>query len=319
MLGESSTLLHVERVLLLKKTPPLDTMASNLLAIIAEYARERFVPRGTVLMRPGEPTPGIYFVAEGRIRVRTRGRDFLMAQRGTGVGALDLFSRREPGVEAVAETDALVLELDADTVTELFEENFAIFHHTLRGLSRQLVQLRLALPEVTLAVAPRPVPVEGAERELDLVERIFFLKQLPPFTASSITALAELARGVNQMRYDAGVTLWAEGDPSRAVFMVMSGRVSCPSTTGPPVVAVPGTPLGALEAVGELPRFHGAITETPVVALATDVEMMLDVFEDNLAMGLDYMALIASWLSRIFDAVPDNLVARSYFTPESLS
>jgi CRP-like cAMP-binding protein len=319
MPGEPATLLHVERVLLLKKTPPLDTLPSPLLAIVAEYVRERHVPRGTVLLRPGEPTPGIYFVADGNIRVRTRGRDFLMAQRGTGVGGLELLARREPGVEAVAESDALVLELDADTVTELFEEHFAIFHHILRGLSRQLVHLRLTLPEVTLIAAPRPVPVAGAERELDLVERIFFLKQLPPFMSSSITALAELARGVNQMRYDQGVTLWSEGDPARAIFMIMSGKVACPSTTGPLVVAGPGTPLGALESVGELPRFHDAITQTPVVALASDVEMMFDVFEDNMAMGLDYMALIASWISRIFDAVPDNVVARTYFTPEPSS
>lgn len=316
MPGEPATLLHVERVLLLKKTPPLDTLPSPLLAIVAEYARERVVPQGTVLLKPGEPTPGIYFVADGHIRVRTRGRDFLMAQRGTGIGGLELLARREPGVEAVAETDALVLEIDADTVTELFEEHFAIFHHTLRGLSRQLVQLRLALPEVTLVAGPRPVPVTGADRELDLVERIFFLRQVPPFLSSSITALAELARGVNQMRYDAGVKLWSEGDPARAVFLIMSGRVACPSSSGPRVMAGPGTPLGALESVGEVPRFHDAITETPVVALATDVEMLLDVFEDNMAMGLDYMALIASWVSRIFDAVPDNLVARSYFTPE---
>ena len=316
MPGEQGTLLHVERMLLLKKTPPLDSLPSPLLAIVAEYARERQVAQGTVLLKPGEPPRGIYFVADGRIRVRTRGRDFLMAQRGTGVGGLELLARREPGVEAIAESDALVLEIDADTVTELFEENFAIFHHILRGLSRQLVHLRLAMPEVTLAAAPRPVPVTGADRELDLVERIFFLRQIPPFVSSSITALAELARGVNQMRFDQGVTLWSEGDPARAIFMILSGRVACPSSSGPRVMAVPGTPLGALESMGEVPRFHGAITETPVIALATDVEMLLDVFEDNMAMGLDYLALIASWISRIFDAVPDNVVAQSYFSPE---
>ncbi|MGH9886984.1 MAG: hypothetical protein ACREBE_15765, partial [bacterium] len=79
MPAESSTLLHVERVLLLKKTPPLATLPSPLLNIVAEYARERQVPQGTVLLKPGEPAAGIYFVADGRIRVRAHGREHVMA------------------------------------------------------------------------------------------------------------------------------------------------------------------------------------------------------------------------------------------------
>jgi CRP-like cAMP-binding protein len=307
------TLLHVERVLLLKKTPPLDTLPSPLLALVAEYARERFVPAGTVLLKPGEPVSAIYFVADGRVRVRANEQEFLLASRGTGVGGLGLLGRTDEGVEAVAETDALVLALEADTVHELFEENFAIFHHILRGLSRQLVQLRIALPEVSLAVAPPLVPVNGGERELDFVERIFFLRKLSPFAASSINSLAELARGLNQMRFDAGVTLWSEGDPSRAIFIILSGRVACHSSRGRGAPSGPGAPLGGLEAMGELPRWHDAITETPVVALATDVEMLLDVFEDNVSMGLDYLALVAAWISRIFARVPNNEIARQYF------
>ena len=311
------TLLHVERVLLLKKTPPLDTLPSPLLAILAEYARERHVPQGTVLLKPGEPAGGIYFVADGRIRVRAHGREFVMAHRGAGVGGLELLSRGDQSLEVVAETDALVLELDAFTVAELFEEHFAIFHHVLRGLSAQLVKLRSDLPEVSLAAAPRPAPVTGTERDLDLVERIFFLRQMPPFVDSSISALAELARGVNQMRFDPGVRLWSEGDAARMVFMILSGRVSCPTTRNAHRgVAVPGTALGALEAMGELPRWHDAITETPVVALAGDVEMLLDVFEDNLAMGLDYLALIAGWTVRIFEAAPHHAAAQAHFEPE---
>ncbi len=312
----TTRLLHVERVLLLKKTPPLDTLPAALLAIVAEYAREQVVPAGTVLLRRGEPPPALYFVADGRVRVRTRGYD-LMAQRGTGVGGLGLLARRDEGVEAVAETDALVLTIDADTVTELFEENFAIFHHMLRGLSRQLVELRLKLPQASLAAAPPLVTFTGADRELDFVERIFFLRQLPPFAASSIDALAQLSRGLNQMRFDAGVTLWSEGDAARAIFLVLSGRVDCRSTSHPDrPLAGPGTALGILEAMGERPRWHDAITETPVVALATDVEMLFDVFEDNIGMGLDYLALVAAWISRIFDEVPMNVVAARYFALE---
>jgi CRP-like cAMP-binding protein len=307
------TLLHVERVLLLKKTPPLDTLPSPLLAIVAEYARERFVPAGTVLLKPGEPVGAIYFVADGRVRVRTHGREFLMASRGNGVGGLGLLGRTDEGVEAVVETDALLLALEADTVNELFEENFAIFHHILRGLCRQLVQLRIAMPDVALSVAPPLVHVAAGDRELDFVERIFFLRRLAPFAASSINALAELARGLNQMRFDAGVTLWSEGDPARAIFLILSGRVACHSSRGPGILAGPGVPLGELESMGELPRWHHAVTETPVVALATDVEMLLDVFEDNLGMGLDYLALVAAWISRTLARVPNSEIGQQYF------
>jgi thiamine biosynthesis protein ThiC len=59
--------------------------------------------------------------------------------------------------------------------------------------------------------------------------------------------------------------------------------------------------LGGLEALGDVPRWYQAVTETPLVALAGDVDTLLDVFEDNMEMGMDYLAILAQWMLDIYE------------------
>jgi len=65
--------------------------------------------------------------------------------------------------------------------------------------------------------------------------------------------------------------------------------------------------LGSLDAVAEVPRWFNAVTETPVVALQANMQYLIDVFEDNFAMAMDYLGVQARWLLEIFDR---SLVSR---------
>jgi hypothetical protein len=49
-----------------------------------------------------------------------------------------------------------------------------------------------------------------------------------------------------------------------------------------------------------VPRFYEAVTETPVVALR-HMGVLVDVFEDNFDMAMDYLAVIAQSTLRILD------------------
>ena len=69
----------------------------------------------------------------------------------------------------------------------------------------------------------------------------------------------------------------------------------------------PGHALGSLDAVAEVPRWFDAVTETPVVALQANLQYLIDVFEDNFAMAMDYLAVQARWLLQILDR---SLVSR---------
>src|SRR5262249_49284185 len=122
----------VERVLLLKKVPALAALPGHDLAALAEQAREQFFRQGTALLRAGEPTHAVHFVTEGRVRVQRDGWDLGEVAVASGVGALSILARDQQGIEAVAVTDVVTLELHADAFLEVLEDNFTIMAHLLQ-------------------------------------------------------------------------------------------------------------------------------------------------------------------------------------------
>ena len=294
---EARTIGHFERILYLRKVPAIGTLPAADLGLLAEYARERFFPKGAVLFREGEPVGSVQYLIEGSVHVSRRGR--LIGHAGTGsvVGGIGMLARDGEGLEAVAEADTHTLEVGAGALFDLFEDHFRILLHVSREVCRQIIDMhRRAAHGVTLPVPALHPPVRLAAGELDLVERIFFLRQTPVFGRSSINALAELSRGMAEVRFEPGVTLWHEGDPAGWLVLLVEGTVSGRLSTGRHLPLGPGTPPGALETLGDVPRWYTATTETPVLALHGGADGVLDVFEDNFEMATDYLAVMARWL-----------------------
>ena len=70
-----------------------------------------------------------------------------------------------------------------------------------------------------------------------------------------------------------------------------------------------------------MPRWYEAVAETPVVALQGHMGVLVDVFEDNFAMAMDYLAVIAQSTLRILDwtaARGEEGAARSRERPRRL-
>jgi CRP-like cAMP-binding protein len=291
----------VERVLLLKRLPMVSTLSGPQLAFVADQIGERFFPKGSVLLREGEAPGALYFPVEGRIHLTSRGRVIGHAGPGRAVGPFHVLARDERGLGAVAETDTVALELSAETLFEIFDDQFAILHHVLREVSRQIVEHVVRFPDAVVFLTPSTEGPPTPPRELDLVERIFFLRKSPVFLNASISALGQLARGLTEVRMPVGTRLWHEGEATGWGSMIVSGSIRCTSSRGHDFVAGPGLVLGSLDAVAEVPRWFDAVTETPVVALQANLQYLIDVFEDNFAMAIDYMAVQARWLLEILD------------------
>jgi CRP-like cAMP-binding protein len=291
----------LERLLYLKRVPMLSGLTGSYVAVIADAATERFFPKGAVLFREGEPVGSVHFVVEGALATFRRGVRVGRVGPGAGVGALAVFARDPIGSQVVADEDTLTLELDADAVSELLEDHFPILHHILREMSRQAIDLvtRFRL-DPTAGTAE--CPVDGPERgDIDLVNRIFFLRRMTVFRRSSITALAALAREMAQVRFEPGTVLFREGEPSPGIFLLRSGFLRATGSSGVSFRPGPGFPLGALEALGERPRWYEAVAETPVVALQGHMGVLVDAFEDHFDMAMDYLAVIAQSTLRILD------------------
>ena len=300
MRAESRRMGNVERLLHFKRIPTLADVAAPQLSALAEHARERSFPRGSVLLRGGEPSPALHVLAEGRVGVRRRGRDLGEARPGSAISALTLLARDEEGVRAEALTDTVTLELEADALNEVLEDHFAILRHFVQGIARRLINLARRTP--VIHDPGRTGPVGGIGSDLDLVERIFVLRQAAPFAETSVDALSELARGMDQVRVAPGATLWDVGESASTVHIVIDGEVRCTGPDGRVLLDVlPVTPLGEIEGVAGLPRWFRASTVTPVSLLSIDSEGVLDALEDNSEMALDYLATTTRWLLALLD------------------
>jgi CRP-like cAMP-binding protein len=289
----------LERLLHLKRVPMLADLPSGELAVLSEAAGERLFPGQAVVVREGDPVPAVHFVVEGSLRISRRGVPVARAGPGGALGGLAVLAREESAVTVVAEEDTLTLELDADSLAEVLEDRFPILQHVIRETSRRSLALLRRFGLDPTAGSPGIKPAE--EGEIDLVDRIFFLRRMSVFERSSITALAQLGRAMVQVRFEAGTALWREGEPSPGIFLLRRGRVRASSSAG--VVFHPGAgfALGALEALAETPRWYEATAETEVVALQGDVGALVDVFEDDFEMAVDYLAVIARSALRIID------------------
>ena len=303
MPNEDRGLRHFERILYLKKLRTIGTLPTPQLAVVAEYLRERFFRRGSLLLREGEPIRAIYFVVDGKVHLRLKGQDLGHAGPGAGVGGLGLLAQDEEGIEAIAETDTLTLELDSEAVREVLEDHFSILHHVIKDTCAQLIRHARSVRRQFVVPPPPRLPNVPAERELDLVERIFILRHVAPFAHSSIDALAELSRGLVEVRFAPGTSLWKRGDASEALFLLVNGTILCtPEEPARPFVLGPGVPVGGVEAVAEQPRWYDAVTESAVVALSGDVEGLVDAFEDHFGLAMGYLATMSQWLLRVLEA-----------------
>jgi CRP-like cAMP-binding protein len=311
MLGDDRIVGSVERVFHLKKAPITGTLPPHLLAALADATRPRVFRQGELLLREGERVAANYFVVEGRLLLSRGGRAIDRAEPGAAIGALGILAHAPAPISASAEVDTLTLELDADTCFDLLEDHFGILRHFLREITARIVEGWRRVPPGTPPALPRIVPraVPSATRDLDLVERMFFLRQVAPFGQSSINALAELARALHEVHFEPGARLWHEGEDARHVVLVVAGRVECAGRDGFLLHAGPGTPLGALEAMAGVPRWYSADVTAPVTGLSAEIEVLFDVLEDNPDMALSQLRTMSEWLLALTQQLAEQALA----------
>lgn len=285
----------LERMLVLKQLPSIGALPSADLAVIADVARERFFPKGSLLLAEGEPVPAVHLVVDGSVEVRRGGVAIGTMPKGFGVGALGIFSGDPFGIDVVALEDSRTLEIEGDLLFEVLEDRFSLMHHILRDVSRQLVEQVVDLGLDPARLFPRP-PEAEADGDLDLVDRIFYLRRIPVFAKASINTLFEVSRGMTEIRFPPGTTLWKEGEAAPGVFLVTGGRLRCRSAAGLDFQAGVGFPMGAAEAMAEWPRWYEAVTLTTVTGLQGPIETLIDILEDNFELARHYLAGITRGL-----------------------
>lgn len=287
----------LERALFLKTLAPMQSLSSDDLALLALKARERHFRKGALLFAASARVPSVHVVTQGRVRTRTPFGD-LEFDAGQPVGLLALLARSE-GFDAEALSETNTLEIQADDLFDLLEDHFDILLAQIRETARRILEERRHIPDGTY-LAPAEGLAVPASDELDLVERLLFMRRGGTFQQSNMDALIQLARSLEERRLGAGITLWRSGEPSGSILLLVSGTVRCTLEDGTHFRAGPGYPLGNLESLCGAPRWYTAVTDSPVFGMRLATEPFTDVLEDHFEMALDYLAALARNLIGIF-------------------
>lgn len=286
----------LERALYLKTLEPLRDLSSEELAAVAVKLRERHFKKGAVVLRSGVRVPGVHVITEGRIRERSPIGDVVLGA-GEAVGVLPMLARIDgPDAEALEETRTL--EILSDDMFDVLEDHFGVMLSQIRATSARILEERRHIQDGTYLAPAQALQVPDAD-EFDLVERLLFILNGGVFQHTSLDAVVQVARSLDERQVAGGTTLWRSGSPSDITWIIVKGSVRCTLDDGTHFRAGPGYRLGNLEAMCGAPRWYEAVTESRVVALTGSIERFTDVLEDHFDMALDLLSARARNLMHI--------------------
>jgi CRP-like cAMP-binding protein len=293
---------QVERMLVLRTFPGFAELEPELVAVLAEHVKERSFARGAYIFREGVPVTSIHMIVEGRVELVRHGRFIRELGEKSAVGGVAAFSNDPDGYDVRAITDVVSLEMRIEDTIDIFEDHFPILRSVLRGVAREVLEARVALPGTAGFVEAetedeRPRPPNA----LDLVERMALIRKTLPFASSRLDAVADLARESTEVRLPKGERLWREGDAAHAMVLVVAGNLLCTSSRGHRFRFGPGDVVGSLDASAQRPRWFTAEVTRDLLGLEVRTETFYDVFEDNFDMAMDLLRGMTSGLMATYD------------------
>lgn len=278
---------HLRRILKLRQFALFDAADVDELATIAENVTETFLPAGSILVAEGARVPSIQLVLGGRVEAHGGGRVW---ERGSVVGALEVFAGRPARYTAVAATPVETLRIYAGDVGELLEDSFSVLRTVLRELAVRVTSQRESVHRVEMPAGAMP----GG---LGLVERLVMLRQQLPFSRARLQALATLAHASEEIEYEPGASLVRAGELATHGYVITDGTASSTLAGDEGVEHLaPGCSFGHLAAIAG-GRYVASVRATSAVrALRFSTSAILDVIEDHTDVGVTMIATLASQL-----------------------
>lgn len=283
---------------------------------LAPRMHEEVVRAGTTLFRRGEAADRLFFIVRGRVELTQPGAKAWSFETGAVLGALDVFQDRPHARTAVALTEVQALVLEADDWFDVLEDNFEFTRNSIIHIASSLHALRLTLPPCagflvteSKALSARTrgaAALDGGQREaaeteerplqrpLNLVERIIAFRDVAAFKSAGIQALTTMAGLVEETRLDAGEQLYAQGDASPAIFVIVRGALEI-ERDEPAIRASfgPGSLLAGLGSLGYLEQPYSARALAPSLMLKVDKEDLFDLLEIHFDMVRSVLAIMA--------------------------
>lgn len=117
------------------KVPLFSSLEASEVAEIMKLLQSHRHAAGSIILRPGDRADSMYFISDGEVRVETRRGDVVVLREGDHFGEMALIEKRRRKVAVVAQTDCLLLQLDAQDFEYLLATHAHVAEH-MRKISR---------------------------------------------------------------------------------------------------------------------------------------------------------------------------------------
>lgn len=294
-----------ERLLRLRGVPLFRSMSTTELAPLAASLRARKFQKGDVLLQEDQPPRSFFMLLTGSVTMHRHGRAFRTITAPGGVGFLSLLARTAGGTEAVADSAVDTFELRGDALEDLFEDQFQVVLATLKFIVDAVIKENIDRTPPPYAPPDEDFDLLIGERELGLVERIYLLRRTVAFRHTNVNSTARLARRLKEVRVEAGTNVWHPGDTSDGSLFLVKGRMhlAWKNSDGAPIRqdVGPGYIVGGGESLAGQPRWNTLVADEDVVYLLGSQEALIDMFEDDVEVALQFMSMMATFLLEAWD------------------
>jgi ATP/ADP translocase/HEAT repeat protein len=131
-----------------------------------------------------------------------------------------------------------------------------------------------------------------------LVEKVLFLKEVEIFSGLTGEDLTELAGFLKEVEFPEGETIFEEGDPGDALYVIRSGRVDMYSSGRLTESRGPHASIGELSAVDEGPRTFTAVAGSAVQALQIGEIELAEILQENAEISRQMLRVLAGRVRR---------------------
>jgi CRP-like cAMP-binding protein len=283
-----------QRMIYLRSIPVASMLSTPVLKIIAANLLERSFQHGEPLMKEGEPISGLHLLTEGKVSLTKKGSSLGALSPPQSLGFLGILAKTDGPYDAAAEEPTRALELETDTLLELLEDHFELTWATLRYLCERLLYEIQELPAQAMQARMEGSAPPVSDEKLDLVERVLYLRGLRAYSSANLNALALLSTRLVECRFAPGERIWDEGAPAGNTLLVRAGTAICTAMNGTKRWRVePNSAMGGLEVIASKPRWYTVEAESPLVGFWMASDSMIDLFEDDFTMSMNFVSMIA--------------------------
>lgn len=136
--GNSSRLILIEKVLILKSLNLFQETPENILADLAPLMKEKECEQGTVIFKEGETGDCMYIIHQGSVRIHKEETTLAILHEKEVFGELSLLDADTRSASATAYTDCILFKIDQEPFYELMDERPEVAKGFIKILCQRL-------------------------------------------------------------------------------------------------------------------------------------------------------------------------------------